>query len=610
MACCFSQVNPKPFKASLALPSQSPHSLKWRKFRCCSSLHNQPTRSYKVTLLPGDGIGPEVVSVAKDVLSLVGTQQGIEFQFREMPVGGTALDSVGVPLPDETLAVAKQSDAVLLGAIGGYKWDNNPKHLKPETGLLQLRHGLGVFANLRPATVLPQLVDASTLKKEVAEGVDLMVIRELTGGLVDYRSRLLVFCVTGIYFGQPRGFKMSDEGEEIGFNTEVYSTSEINRIARIGFETARKRRRKLCSVEKANVLEIPKFCPFVVVAHTTPTKGVSTSFRNAHIYKPGLPPLIRAISIFDEISQASMLWRKCVTKLASEYPDVELTHMYVDNASMQLIRNPKQFDTILTNNIFGDILSDEASMLTGSIGMLPSASLGAMGPGLFEPIHGSAPDIAGQDKANPLATVLSAAMLLRYGLGEEHAAKRIENAVLETLDKQFRTGDIFSTGMLLMRYKLQVTWPVPCLKFEPSIKHNSIVDPIVALKPSMVHLKILMAANDTGRMQGNGRRSAEVASFSESSSCFLLRSAKVASFSKGQQLEEIFFVPVMAFILSFQMVKLEERFVQGNYYATNINPKCCFCGCKILFAQKEVLAKAALSGDLKRHPRSYLWGFI
>ncbi|CAL9763651.1 unnamed protein product [Musa acuminata subsp. burmannicoides] len=315
---------------------------------------------------------------------------GIEFRFREVPVGGAALDSTGVPLPDETLAAAKESDAVLLGAIGGYKWDANEKHLKPETGLLQLRAGLGVFANLRPATVLPQLVDSSTLKKEVAEGVDIMVVRELTGG---------------IYFGKPRGFGSNDRGEDIGFNTEVYSASEIDRIARVAFEVARKRHGKLCSVDKANVLE------------------------------------------------ASMLWRKRVNGLASEFPDVELSHMYVDNAAMQLIRNPKQFDTIVTNNIFGDILSDEASMLTGSIGMLPSASIGDLGPGLFEPIHGSAPDIAGQDKANPLATVLSAAMLLRYGLGEEEAAKRIEAAVINTLNRGFRTGDIFSGGTTLVGCK-------------------------------------------------------------------------------------------------------------------------------------------------------------
>ncbi|XP_052175958.1 3-isopropylmalate dehydrogenase 2, chloroplastic-like [Diospyros lotus] len=347
-------------------------------------------RRYSITLLPGDGIGPEVISVAKNVLNLTGSLEGIVFDFKEMPVGGAALDLTGVPLPEETLLSAKQSDAVLLGAIGGYKWDNNEKQLKPETGLLQLREGLKVFANLRPASVLPQLIDASTLKKEVAEGVDLMVIRELTGG---------------IYFGKPRGFDTNKNGEEIGFNTEVYATYEIDRIAHIAFEAARKRRGKLCSVDKANVLE------------------------------------------------ASMLWRKRVTAIASEYPDVELSHMYVDNAAMQLVRNPKQFDTIVTNNIFGDILSDEASMITGSIGMLPSASLSKSGPGLFEPIHGSAPDIAGQDKANPLATVLSAAMLLRYGLGEEKAAQRIEAAVLDTLDRGFRTGDIYSGGEKLVGCK-------------------------------------------------------------------------------------------------------------------------------------------------------------
>lgn len=307
-----------------------------------------------------------------------------------MPVGGAALDLTGLPLPEETLSTAKLSDAVLLGAIGGYKWDKNEKQLKPETGLLQLREGLKVFANLRPASVLPQLVDASTLKKEIAEGVDLMVVRELTGG---------------IYFGKPRGFSTNENGEEIGFNTEVYAAYEIDRIARIAFETARKRNKKLCSVDKANVLE------------------------------------------------ASMLWRKRVTAISSEYPDVELSHMYVDNAAMQLVRNPKQFDTIVTNNIFGDILSDEASMITGSIGMLPSASLGEAGPGLFEPIHGSAPDIAGQDKANPLATVLSAAMLLKYGLGEENAAKKIENAVLDTLNRGYRTGDIYSAGNKLVGCK-------------------------------------------------------------------------------------------------------------------------------------------------------------
>ncbi|CAN1309771.1 3-isopropylmalate dehydrogenase, chloroplastic [Linum perenne] len=360
---------------------------------------NASPKQYSITLLPGDGIGPEVISVAKNVLKLTASLLnvvGIEFKFQEMPMGGSALDLVGVPLPDETLAAAKESDAVLLGAIGGYKWDNNAKHLKPETGLLQIREGLKVFANLRPAAVFPQqLVEASTLKKEVAEGVDVMVVRELTGG---------------IYFGKPRGFRTDENGEEVGFNTEVY-LDQIDRIARVAFETARKRQGRLCSVDKANVLE------------------------------------------------ASMLWRRRVTAIAEEYPDVELSHMYVDNAAMQLVRNPKQqFDTIVTNNIFGDILSDEASMITGSIGMLPSASLGslrswAQGPGLFEPIHGSAPDIAGQDKANPLATILSAAMLLKYGLGQEKAAERIEKAVLDTLDKGFRTGDIYSAGTKLVGCK-------------------------------------------------------------------------------------------------------------------------------------------------------------
>ncbi|KAK8525073.1 hypothetical protein V6N13_016064 [Hibiscus sabdariffa] len=360
------------------------------RISCASPSAASPPKRYSITLLPGDGIGPEVISVAKNVLKLAGSLEGIEFSFQEMPMGGAAFDLTGSPLPEETLLAAQKADAVLLGAIGGYKWDKNEKHLKPETGLLQLREGLKVFANLRPATVLPQLVDSSTLKKDVAEGVDLMVVRELTGG---------------IYFGKPRGFGTNEKGDEMGFNTEVYATYEIDRIARVAFEIARKRRGQLCSVDKANVLE------------------------------------------------ASMLWRKRVTAVAADYPDVELSHMYVDNAAMQLVRYPKQFDTIVTNNIFGDILSDEASMITGSIGMLPSASLGESGPGLFEPIHGSAPDIAGQDKANPLATILSAAMLLKYGLGEANAAQRIENAVLDTLNKGFRTGDIYSAGNKLVGCK-------------------------------------------------------------------------------------------------------------------------------------------------------------
>ncbi|PON51645.1 Isopropylmalate dehydrogenase [Parasponia andersonii] len=383
------QLNVKSFRP-IALPNSASryrYSAKPARIRCSAA---SQSKRYTITLLPGDGIGPEIISVAKNVLNLTASLEGIDLRFQEMPMGGAALDLTGVPLPEETLLAAKQSDAVLLGAIGGYKWDANEKHLKPETGLLQLREGLKVFANLRPATVLPQLVDASTLKKEVAEGVDIMVVRELTGG---------------IYFGKPRGFSKSENGEEIGFNTEVYAGYEVDRIAHVAFETARKRQGRLCSVDKANVLE------------------------------------------------ASMFWRKRVVAISSEYPDVELSHMYVDNAAMQLVRYPKQFDTIVTNNIFGDILSDEASMITGSIGMLPSASLGESGPGVFEPIHGSAPDIAGQDKANPLATVLSAAMLLRYGLGEENAAKRIEAAVLATLDRGFRTGDIYSSGTKLVGCK-------------------------------------------------------------------------------------------------------------------------------------------------------------
>ncbi|CAH8315880.1 unnamed protein product [Eruca vesicaria subsp. sativa] len=368
---------------SFTNPSRTPC-----RIRCAAASPGK--KRFNIALLPGDGIGPEVISVAKNVLQQAGSLEGLEFDFQEMPVGGAALDLVGVPLPEESFKAAKESDAILLGAIGGYKWDNNEKHLRPEMALFYLRRDLKVFANLRPASVLPQLVDASTLKREVAEGVDMMIVRELTGG---------------IYFGEPRGIKINENGEEVGFNTEFYAAHEIDRIARVAFETARKRRGKLCSVDKANVLD------------------------------------------------ASILWRKRVTALASEYPDVELSHMYVDNAAMQLIRDPKQFDTIVTNNIFGDILSDEASMITGSIGMLPSASLGVSGPGLFEPIHGSAPDIAGQDKANPLATILSAAMLLKYGLGEEKAAKRIEDAVLDTLNKGFRTGDIYSPGNKLVGCK-------------------------------------------------------------------------------------------------------------------------------------------------------------
>lgn len=342
------------------------------------------TSSYRITLLPGDGIGPEIMAVAVDVLKAVGRQMDLAFEFEEALIGGAAIDATGEPLPQATLDTCKGSDAVLLAAIGGYKWDNLPRHQRPETGLLALRAGLGLFANLRPATILPQLVDASSLKREVVEGVDIMVVRELTGG---------------IYFGTPKGLFETETGEKRGVNTMAYTDSEIDRIGKIAFETAQKRRGQLCSVDKANVLEV------------------------------------------------SQLWRDRITAMAADYPDVTLSHLYVDNAAMQLIRWPKQFDTIVTGNLFGDILSDAAAMLTGSIGMLPSASLGADGPGVYEPVHGSAPDIAGQDKANPLAQVLSAAMMLRYGLDQPAAADRIEQAVNTVLDQGYRTGDIMSEGM-------------------------------------------------------------------------------------------------------------------------------------------------------------------
>ena len=342
------------------------------------------TQSFRITLLPGDGIGPEIMAVTVDVLKHVGQQLDLTFAFQEALIGGVAIDEAGLPLPEATLETCRQSDAVLLAAIGGYKWDALPRHLRPETGLLGLRAGLGLFANLRPATILPQLIDASSLKREVVEGVDIMVVRELTGG---------------IYFGEPKGIFEAETGEKRGVNTMAYKESEIDRIGRVAFETAQKRQGRLCSVDKANVLEV------------------------------------------------SQLWRDRITKLSTNYPGVELSHLYVDNAAMQLLRWPKQFDTIVTGNLFGDILSDAAAMLTGSIGMLPSASLGADGPGVFEPVHGSAPDIAGQDKANPLAQVLSAAMMLRYGLNLPEAASRIEKAVTKVLDQGYRTGDIMAEGM-------------------------------------------------------------------------------------------------------------------------------------------------------------------
>ncbi|MDJ0843517.1 3-isopropylmalate dehydrogenase [Crocosphaera sp.] len=342
------------------------------------------TRQYRITLLPGDGIGPEILAVTVDILKIVGQQLDIDFHFQEALIGGVAIDETGKPLPEETLKMCRSSDAVLLAAIGGYKWDNLPREQRPETGLLAIRAGLNLFANLRPATILPQLIDASSLKADIVNGVDIMVVRELTGG---------------IYFGKPKGIFETETGEKRGVNTMVYTESEVDRIAKVAFETAQKRSGKLCSVDKANVLDV------------------------------------------------SQLWRDRVTLMAEKYPDVELSHLYVDNAAMQLVREPKQFDTIVTGNLFGDILSDAAAMLTGSIGMLPSASLGLEKPGLFEPVHGSAPDIAGQDKANPLAQVLSAAMMLRYGLNEPKAATKLEKAVLEALAQGYRTGDIMSPGM-------------------------------------------------------------------------------------------------------------------------------------------------------------------
>jgi 3-isopropylmalate dehydrogenase len=339
--------------------------------------------SRTVLLLPGDGIGPEIVAEAEKVLNKVNDQFGLELVFETALVGGAALDKTDSPLPEETLAKAKMADAILLGAVGGPAWDGLPMAKRPEKGLLGLRSNLELFANLRPAILYPQLASASSLKPEVVSGLDIMIVRELTGG---------------IYFGQPRGVRRLEGGERQGYNTYVYKESEIRRIGRVAFEAALQRGKKLCSVDKANVLEV------------------------------------------------SVLWREIMNDLHREYPDVELSHMYVDNAAMQLVRAPKQFDVIVTGNMFGDILSDEAAMLTGSIGMLPSASLNSEKQGMYEPCHGSAPDIAGKGIANPLATIISAAMMLRYSLDEEKAAAAIEAAVNKVLDQGLRTADIMSEG--------------------------------------------------------------------------------------------------------------------------------------------------------------------
>jgi 3-isopropylmalate dehydrogenase len=332
-----------------------------------------------ICVLPGDGIGPEITAEAVRVLNALGMQ----FEMEEALLGGCAVDATGNPYPEATQKLARAADAVLLGAVGGPQWDNNPREQRPERGLLGIRKDLGLFANLRPAVLYPELATASTLKPEVVAGLDILIVRELTGD---------------IYFGQPRGIETRN-GERVGVNTMVYSESEIRRIARVAFEAARKRSKRVCSVDKMNVLE------------------------------------------------CTQLWRDVVIETAKDYPDVELSHMLVDNCAMQLVRNPKQFDVVVTGNMFGDILSDEASMLTGSIGMLPSASLDEKNKGLYEPSHGSAPDIAGKGVANPLATILSAAMMLRYTFNNEVAASRVENAVKKVLAQGFRTGDIYEPGM-------------------------------------------------------------------------------------------------------------------------------------------------------------------
>ncbi len=337
----------------------------------------------KLLVLPGDGIGQEIVAEAVKVLDVVREEFGFALEMEHATVGGTAYDLHGDPLPQETLKLAKDADAILLGAVGGVQWEALPRDKRPEKGLLGLRAELNLFANLRPAILYPQLAEASTLKPEVVSGLDLMIVRELTGD---------------IYFGQPRGIHTLENGEREGFNTMRYAEHEIERIAHVAMDVAMQRGKRVCSVEKANVLE------------------------------------------------AGELWREVVTRVAKDYPAIELSHMYVDNAAMQLVRAPKQFDVVVTGNIFGDILSDEAAMLTGSIGMLPSASLDANNKGMYEPIHGSAPDIAGQNKANPLATILSVSMMLRYTLNQAALAEHIDQAVGVVLDQGIRTADIASAG--------------------------------------------------------------------------------------------------------------------------------------------------------------------
>ncbi|EIJ36760.1 3-isopropylmalate dehydrogenase [Thiothrix nivea] len=339
--------------------------------------------THKILILPGDGIGPEIIAEAVKVLDVFRAEGSLQAEYEYAHLGGAGYDAAGHPYPEETRKLASESDAILLGAVGGPQYDTLPREFRPEKGLLTIRTDLGLFANLRPAILYDELADASTLKNEVVAGLDLMIVRELNHG---------------IYFGQPRGIRVLENGERQGYNTATYSESQIERIARVAFATAMKRNKRLCSVDKYNVLEV------------------------------------------------SELWREVVCRVGQAFPEVELSHMYIDNAAMQLIRAPKQFDVIVTSNMFGDILSDEAAMLTGSIGMLPSASLNASAVGMYEPSHGSAPDIAGQGIANPLATILSAAMMLRYSLQLPELAARIEAAVEAVLRQKLRTADIYVSG--------------------------------------------------------------------------------------------------------------------------------------------------------------------
>lgn len=346
-------------------------------------------KEFNICVLPGDGIGPDVIEQGVKVLNAVAKKYDVKFNYQYELIGGVAIEATGVPLPDKTLETAKKSDAVYLGAVGDWKYDTIEPHLRPERALLGIRKALGLYANLRPAVVYPELVESSPLKRDLVEGADIMIIRELTGGA---------------YFGEPKGIEERN-GQKVGYNNMIYTEAEIERIAKVAFEVAMKRRKKLCSVDKANVLDV------------------------------------------------SRLWREVILRVAKDYPEVELSHMYVDNAAMQLIRQPKQFDVIVTENLFGDILSDEASMLPGSLGLLASASLSEKGPAMFEPCHGSAPDFKGQNRLNPIATILSASMMLKYSFNMDAAADDIEKAVKKTLQQGYRTEDIMSEGMTLVGTK-------------------------------------------------------------------------------------------------------------------------------------------------------------